>query len=653
MDDLLNDSLSAVRRYLNQLDSQVQTSWNQLVTAVDQITSRIVFKQLSKTQIVLQSNPSGGELYSLIINGSNLSIAFMTGRIDSARLYRGGSFSNGTLTGGTLLGQISFSTNQIVLTTGGYTLTLSGSLPNTVADLETVFDAPETLPLSAIRLSQGNNELFRASLAGDGRQLVLSFPTLDRQFNLTTQAVAASLLSTVVGQLLTDGYSGGDAILTQIQVSTPSNNQELVNRSNLQVKLADILTGFDAPLLDLATVDDNGPSSSDHITSQTSGLTISGSGGRIKAPLWLFDDQNGNGVMDTGEELTTTMLASSSWRSDIALTIGTHSIRSRQSDDNGVIQTTSDPLTIVVTTAEAMGIRYRLNNAPAITGRSVVGSSKSDTVTLMSSGTPLTVVAIEKIVGSSAVDAIRLDLAASVTTSGVETVLGSTGTDSLTLLSAGQVAVSDVESVTGTSTATDRVVLLTAGHLATKAIETVLGSSGSDTLTLMAASKLLVTGVEKIIGSSASDTITLSSSQETIVFTLNNRSNDTLNNFGTNDLLVFKDMQVGQFAYLGSAAFSGSRRSEARMVTAKNQLQIDLDGNKTVDMQLTLPKVVRLSEANFSWSDSNKRSSVALGRVLSTMATIDHSSDPFSVHSTIELLQNNSIPSAPVLLTLP
>src|SRR5581483_1135151 len=54
------------------------------------------------------------------------------------------------------------------------------------------------------------------------------------------------------------------------------------------------------PGLDLAAADDTGSSSTDNVTSQTSGLTISGSG-ETGSTVTLFDDANDNGVQDSGE----------------------------------------------------------------------------------------------------------------------------------------------------------------------------------------------------------------------------------------------------------------------------------------------------------------------------------------------------------------
>src|SRR5262249_31770953 len=52
--------------------------------------------------------------------------------------------------------------------------------------------------------------------------------------------------------------------------------------------------------LDLAAADDSGFSSTDNITKNTSGLTISGTGAK-GLTVTLYDDANNNGVQDAGE----------------------------------------------------------------------------------------------------------------------------------------------------------------------------------------------------------------------------------------------------------------------------------------------------------------------------------------------------------------
>ncbi|MBF0124915.1 MAG: VCBS repeat-containing protein, partial [Magnetococcales bacterium] len=102
--------------------------------------------------------------------------------------------------------------------------------------------------------------------------------------------------------------------------------------------------------LDLAAADDTGTSNSDNITSKTSGLTISGSGGEVGAKLVLFDDKDNDGVIDSGEALVTSTITTAAWSADIALAVGTHGIKAVQTDVAGNGSAVSKALEISVNT---------------------------------------------------------------------------------------------------------------------------------------------------------------------------------------------------------------------------------------------------------------------------------------------------------------
>ncbi|MBF0158371.1 MAG: hypothetical protein HQL58_02500 [Magnetococcales bacterium] len=55
------------------------------------------------------------------------------------------------------------------------------------------------------------------------------------------------------------------------------------------------------------------------------------------------------------------------------------------------------------------GVRYKLNGGSETTAASAVGTNKSDTITLLSTGAALALSSIEKVLGSTAVDQIALD----------------------------------------------------------------------------------------------------------------------------------------------------------------------------------------------------------------------------------------------------
>ncbi|MBF0124191.1 MAG: hypothetical protein HQL60_02505 [Magnetococcales bacterium] len=108
--------------------------------------------------------------------------------------------------------------------------------------------------------------------------------------------------------------------------------------------------------LDLASADDTGSSNSDNITSQSSSLTISGSGGVAGNRLVLFDDRNNNNIIDTGEILTTAGITAAAWAADVSLMAGTHAVKAVQVNTAGYVQTLSSRLTNGVTSRFNSGI---------------------------------------------------------------------------------------------------------------------------------------------------------------------------------------------------------------------------------------------------------------------------------------------------------
>ncbi|MBF0160153.1 MAG: VCBS repeat-containing protein [Magnetococcales bacterium] len=209
----------------------------------------------------------------------------------------------------------------------------------------------------------------------------------------------------------------------------------------------------------------------------------------------------------------------------------------------------------------ASGVRYRLNGGNEVTAASVVGSSKSDTVTLLASGQL----------------AIR----------DVETVVGSSGRDSITLMTAGKVVVRD--------------------------IETVLGSSAADTITLF------VGGNTTLIGAGGADKLTGSATTANVyrynaVAESSPAAKDTLANFNfSRDVIqILASLRSGSWNsssfFIGSSAFSGTGLCQVRFDDKSKLLEIDLDGNssKKAEMAMTLTgvKLADLKSSNswLSWS---------------------------------------------------
>ncbi|MBF0125500.1 MAG: VCBS repeat-containing protein, partial [Magnetococcales bacterium] len=99
----------------------------------------------------------------------------------------------------------------------------------------------------------------------------------------------------------TSGDFNSDGRLDFVIANSGSNNLSvLLNTSTVENTPPSVLTG-----LDLAAADDTGTSNSDNLTTQTSALTISGGGGVANNKLSLFDDKDGDGIIDSGELLTT------------------------------------------------------------------------------------------------------------------------------------------------------------------------------------------------------------------------------------------------------------------------------------------------------------------------------------------------------------
>ncbi len=133
--------------------------------------------------------------------------------------------------------------------------------------------------------------------------------------------------------------------------------------------------------LDLAAADDTGSSSTDNLTSNTSDLTISGSG-ETGATVTLFDDTDNDGVQDAGESLlATATVAGGTFTADIALAAGTHHVGAFQTDAAGNVSTGAARLDITVDTTAPAALTG-LDLAGADDG----GSSSSDNITSNTSG---------------------------------------------------------------------------------------------------------------------------------------------------------------------------------------------------------------------------------------------------------------------------
>jgi len=236
---------------------------------------------------------------------------------------------------------------------------------------------------------------------------------------------------------------------------------------------------------------------------------------------------------------------------------------------------------------------------------------------------------VETILGTTGTDIVKLVGTTSVSVSDIETVLGSTGADVVTMLSTGTLKVSSVDTVLGTGGG-DTITLLNAGSVSLSDVVSVIGSSGNDIVTLLGSGTSVVTTlVETVLGTSGADTIVVldgayikggdgadtltgGSGIDHFVYTSPTQSavgaGDTITNFDANkDILVFgPSMKNGTFSFIGdsSVSFHGIGNSEARFDDTTKVLQIDFNGNGSVDMEITLTGVslANLSNADFLWS---------------------------------------------------
>ena len=245
--------------------------------------------------------------------------------------------------------------------------------------------------------------------------------------------------------------------------------------------------------LDLAAVDDTGSSSTDNITRNTSGLTISGAG-TTGATVTLFDDINNNGTQDAGEAtLARAPVNGGLFTTDITLTAGTHHVRAFQTGATGNKSASSTNLDITVDTTAPI---------PTITGESLSSNGK---VTLGGTSEAGSVISIFD--GSTQVGT---------------TTSAANGTWSFT-----SKAVSNTAH-TFTVKATDA-----AGNQGSGTNAALLGSNSADTLVGTSGLDIIIGngGNDRITGAGGGDTLTGSAGADTFLFGSPNQGPDILTDF--------------------------------------------------------------------------------------------------------------------------
>ncbi|MBF0158572.1 MAG: pre-peptidase C-terminal domain-containing protein [Magnetococcales bacterium] len=217
--------------------------------------------------------------------------------------------------------------------------------------------------------SRTNGLTIRGSDAEAGATLIL----FDGTTPLTTLAIATSSWSTDVS------LKAGTHTIRASQQDAAGNDSVL--SAPLTITVVDNSSAPAAPTsLDLAAANDSGRSSSDNITRQSSALVISGKSGKPGATLVLFDDRNGDGLIDGGEALTTTGVTAADWKGTISLTSGSHELRAIQTDVAGFSSGASLPLSITIDTLANQPEALDLDN------RNDSGLSDTDGITNQTSG---------------------------------------------------------------------------------------------------------------------------------------------------------------------------------------------------------------------------------------------------------------------------
>lgn len=209
-----------------------------------------------------------------------------------------------------------------------------------------------------------------------------------------------------------------------------------------------------------------------------------------------------------------------------------------------------------------------------------------------STGGTVLVSNVERVVGGSADETVVVRTA----TKGMTLDLGA-GYDVVSLSdSANSIKVSGVEVVFGGAGA-DRITVSAGDTTAA----TLYGFDGADILTGGSGNDIIIGGRGKDVmtGGAGADRFVFQS-----VLDSDNDARDIINDFQVGvDKLVFEVQGAQQFDFLGEAAFTANGHAQARFLDATDQLLIDVDGNGTMDMRMTLSGVdgTRLAASDFVW----------------------------------------------------
>lgn len=297
---------------------------------------------------------------------------FGTGENDSVVELLDGAVSKGTATvsSGNYVFDISLAAGVHSLTavatdTSGNASAASGALSVTVDT-----SAPATPPTPDLDAADDSG-------ASDSDNITKNMT--DLTFSGTAEAGATvDLLDGVVskGTMIATGgnYSFIVSLLAGVHSITLTATDVAGNKSDASSSLSltiDISSPDEPSVPDLAAADDDGVSDSDNITTQTAGLTFSGTA-EAASTVELFV-----GAVSQG----TTTATGGNWSFDIALSVGNYTVKAIATDVAGNVSASSDGLSVTI---DSPG--FGTPSIPDLDAADDSGSSDSDNVTKNTSG---------------------------------------------------------------------------------------------------------------------------------------------------------------------------------------------------------------------------------------------------------------------------
>ncbi|NGZ26098.1 MAG: hypothetical protein G8345_04330 [Magnetococcales bacterium] len=244
----------------------LQTAWDAFDTALATIEQNARLSQISSSQLVVQ----GGD-YLLQINGSSFQLpgsittstlldgiteqqmAQITGTLSQLRLYQGASYSSGTVSGGTLLGNLTMGANQWVMTAGNYKLTLDGSFSTAINDYNVLTGIladdynGSQLAITNVLVQQSRNATFTDlfELTVSASSLDFYFYDFDTVISITGSGFDATFTANEINQILGNTWNPADTFISGISAKRISNNATLFALDGFSLEAGDFLDVLD------------------------------------------------------------------------------------------------------------------------------------------------------------------------------------------------------------------------------------------------------------------------------------------------------------------------------------------------------------------------------------------------------------------------